>query len=163
MDEFFFGLNKPLYNTIKTLEKEYDYIVCNWKMFGSDGLINHPPDIRTAITHCKKQLARDTKYIFKTENIDSSCINIHEINSPNLSGYDKNILVQLNHYPIQSLEFFKKVKMTRGDSNYINLNNSRNMNYFKRHDYREIEYKTLKNLIQNYREPIKNKVCMNFF
>ena len=36
LDEFFFGLKHPLVNTIKTLETKYDYIVCNWKMFGSD-------------------------------------------------------------------------------------------------------------------------------
>ena len=152
LDEFFFGLKHPLVNTIKTLETKYDYIVCNWKMFGSDGLITHPLDIRSAITHCKKMLARQTKYIFKTEKIDSSCICVHELNSCNLRMYNENILVQLNHYPIQSLEFFKKVKMTRGDSNYIDLKNFRDMNYFKEYDYREVQDEILKNLIRyNYK------------
>jgi hypothetical protein len=80
--------------------------------------------------------------------------------------YNENILVQLNHYPIQSLEFFKKVKMTRGDSNYIDLKNFRDMNYFREYDYREVQDETLKNLIRyNYKiHHVRelNKLSMKF-
>ena len=162
LDEFFFGLKQPLIHTIKTLESNYDYILCNWKMFGSDGLINHPPDIRTAITHCNKRLWNETKYIFKPESIHSSSILVHELSEPNLRVYNENELIQLNHYPIQSLEFFKKIKMTRGDSNYKNLNNVRNMDYFKKNDHREVRDETLKNLIRYNYQPVHKKITMKF-
>ena len=55
-------------------------------MFGSDGLKQHPDDIRKSITHCDKKLWIETKYIFKPLSIkDSSSIWIHNlINIPYL-------------------------------------------------------------------------------
>ena len=169
LDEFFFGLNEPLYKTIKTLEPIYDYIVCNWKMFGSDGLLKHPTDIRRSITHCGKALWKQTKYIIKTNTIHSSDIGIHHISRPELRKYENN-LIQLNHYPIQSLEFFQKIKMNRGSACSVRLDNVRNMDYFKRYDYREVQDETLKKLIQtNYKlinkpinKPINKKMNMKF-
>ena len=59
-----------------------------------------------------------------------------------------NKFIKLNHYPIQSLDFFKEVKMTRGDATVEN--NIRDLNYFESYDKGTI-YKdgTLKNLIEN--------------
>ena len=137
LDEFFYGLDHKLSNKLKTLEY-YNIIYCNWLMYGSDGLINHPTDIRTAIIHREPKLHINTKYIFKPKSIiSSSQIHIHYILKYNKHTklnhkliHFANKLIRLNHYPIQSLEFFKKVKMTRGDVANNNAENIRNINYF---------------------------------
>jgi len=154
LDEFFFGVDQKLSTKIKSLDNYFDYIICNWKMFGSDGLVTQPHDIRTTITHCAKNLWNETKYIFKTNIIkNGSQIWIH--NLLNISYINKNRirianqLIRLNHYPIQSLEFFQKVKMTRGAADCASSENVRDMNYFKRYDYNEINDDTLKNIILN--------------
>jgi hypothetical protein len=60
-----------------------------------------------------------------------------------------NVLIQLNHYPIQSLEFFQKVKMTRGDVSSSAYENVRDLSYFHRYDTKEYCDEILKNLIIN--------------
>lgn len=154
LDEFFYGVDKKLTTKLKSLYNYFDYILCNWKMFGSDGLINHPDDIRTAITHGKKDYYAETKYIFKPKLIkDGSNIHIHNlINIPYVKKYRiriANQLIKLNHYPIQSMEYFTKIKMTRGDVNSSNSENYRDLNYFYKYDYNEICDETLKNIILN--------------
>jgi hypothetical protein len=154
LDEFFYGVDNKLTTKIKSLDYHFDYILCNWKMFGSDGLKEQPNDIRTSITHCATNLWTETKYIFKPLIIkDSSSIWIHnliDISYINQSRIRKaNQLIRLNHYPIQSLEFFQKVKMTRGAADCKISENIRDMNYFNNYDYRDINDETLKNILLN--------------
>jgi hypothetical protein len=52
--------------------------------------------------------------------------------------------LHLNHYRIQSWEFYKKVKMTRGDGNVKVFNHIRTKKYFNIHDYRDIKDTELK-------------------
>lgn len=158
LDEFFYGANQKLTTTVKNLDYNFDYILSNWKMFGSDGLKEHPPDIRTAITHCATNLSSGTKYIFKTaiiKNSSSICIH-HLVYSPYINKSKiliANKLIRLNHYVVQSLEFFQKVKMTRGAADCKKSENVRDMNYFNKNDYRDINDETLKNILLN---PPKN-------
>jgi hypothetical protein len=153
LDEFFYGVDHKLTTKIKSLNKFYDYIICNWQMFGSDGLIEQPLDIRTSITHCDDKLWKETKYIFKPKIIkDGSSIDIHfllNINIPASRVRVANKLIKLNHYPIQSLEFFKNIKMTRGAADTKDFENVRDMNYFEKYDFRNINCEILKNLILN--------------
>ena len=156
MDEFFYGVDHKLTTKLKTLEY-FNVIYANWYMFGSDNLIQHPSDIRTSIIHRKPDIHINTKYIFKPASIkNTSMICIHGLVNPGTADVIKthpkiriaNKLIKLNHYPIQSLEFFQKVKMTRGDATTgINV---RDLNYFKRYD-EGTNYKDdiLKNLIEN--------------
>jgi hypothetical protein len=155
LDEFFFGVDQKLTTKISSLEPYYDYILCNWKMFGSNGLLKHPPDIRTAITHCEKSLHENTKYIFKPNIIkDSSQIWIHSL--VNISNINPkrirvaNQLIKLNHYPIQSQEFFRKVKMTRGDVSGTSFENIRDIKYFNSFDQKsDSNDEALKSIILN--------------
>lgn len=154
LDEFFYGVDQKLVSKVKSLENNFDYILCNWKMFGSDGHIMQPKDIRTDITHCAEKLWRETKYIFKTNVIKkTSSISIHLLTDipyihKNRIRY-ANQLIRLNHYPIQSLEFFKKVKMTRGAADNKDYENVRDLSYFKKYDHKETTDETLKNIILN--------------
>lgn len=155
LDEFFFGVDQKLTTKIRSLEPYFDYILCNWKMFGSGGLKEHPPDIRTAITQCENSLHQNTKYIFKPNIIkDSSKIWIHKlVNIPNIHPRRirvANQLIKLNHYPIQSQEFFEKVKMTRGDVLNVNVENIRDIKYFNSYDQNSNSNdESLKNIILN--------------
>jgi hypothetical protein len=45
-----------------------------------------------------------------------------------------NMYLHLNHYPIQSLEWFENVKITRVDVNYQTLDKLRDLAYFKKYD-----------------------------
>ena len=47
--------------------------------------------------------------------------------------------LHLNHYRIQSWEFYKKVKMTRGDGAFKGFNNIRTRKYFQIHDYNDMK------------------------
>lgn len=154
LDEYFYGVDKKLVSKVKSLENDFDYILCNWKMFGSGGHITQPNDIRTDITHCAEKLWYETKYIFKTNVLkNSSSIWIHWLNDVPYIHKQRiryaNKLIRLNHYPIQSLEFFKKVKMTRGDVSCKTSDNIRDLSYFKIYDYKETTDETLKNIILN--------------
>ena len=154
LDEFFYGIDKQLISKIYSFDPYYDYILCNWKLFGTNGHIQQPKDIRISLTNCKEGLHESTKYIFKTKLIQSSSqINIHKLENIKLHQSrieNTNNFIKLNHYQIQSIEFFTKVKMTRGDVIDKNVDNIRDMNYFHKYDYKETTCEILKNIVLNY-------------
>jgi hypothetical protein len=132
LDEFFYGYPNKLIDTINEY-KEYDIIYSNWLMFGSDGLIDHPDDIRKSIVWRDKNFHELTKYIVKPNKIKNfDDIYIHKINNMD-NSIIVNDKIRLNHYPIQSLDFFTKVKMTRGGNSPI-TENVRDINYFNKYN-----------------------------
>ena len=153
IDEFYFGTNKKLSDFLKDNEAKYDVIKSNWLMFGSSNFINHPDNILTSMCYRSNLIHPNTKYIFKTsslQNINSiDSIDIHELKGfqPLSHILMENNLIHLNHYPIQSVEYFQKIKMTRGACDWIGHENVRDMEYFKSYDDNSILDTTLKNLI----------------
>ena len=144
LDEFFFGTQKRLSKVLKTYEN-YNMVLSNWLMFGSDGLTNQPPDIRTGILYRDEPIHILTKYIFKPASIpNSDNIWIHRLERvDDTYTVTDNEQIHLNHYPIQSLEFFQKVKMTRGAADVPWSENIRDMNYFNNFN----QNKTYKDLL----------------
>ena len=147
LDEFFYCKNSKISNELQNYE-DYDFITSKWRMFGSNNCVEHPKDIRISLTKRIEKLHINTKYIFQTKNINSSSVDIHWLND----GYTNNIelsdVFRLNHYPIQSEEFFKKVKMTRGAADQeINV---RDWDYFDTYNI-DTHYndEDLKNMILN--------------
>jgi hypothetical protein len=146
LDEFFYGTHAPLHTILREMETTTDVIYSPWKMFGHEHLREHPPDIRTAIVHRNPELEHCfTKYICKTSVVtDSSMVWIHHLRLPHQNGGHipmsftssgpkmcfEHKLIQLNHYPIQSLQFFQQVKMARGDADEAYKEHVRDMNYF---------------------------------
>jgi hypothetical protein len=57
--------------------------------------------------------------------------------------------LHLNHYAIQSFNWFMKVKATRGDINSANNDNVRNKEYFKNFDFNDIYDSELSNITNN--------------
>lgn len=132
LDEFWYVKG----STIKKELEAYPYyhvIFSKWRMFGSDGLLTQPDDIRVSITHRVRLLNPNTKCIFQTKYIQSSQVGLHTIEGePNqMDGSD---IFRLNHYPIQSWEYFQKVKMSRGDASSSSVDNIRDEKYFQKYD-----------------------------
>ena len=147
LDEFFYCNNSKISNKLQNYE-DYDYITSKWRIFGSNNCIEHPKDIRISLTKRVKKLSIFGKYIFQTKNIYSSFLQVHELND----GYNNKInlseIFRLNHYQIQSKEYFEKVKMTRGDVHYITI--IRDWDYFDNiNKDTNYEDNNLKNMILN--------------
>jgi FkbM family methyltransferase len=171
LDEFFFGTNKKLINVLEDDFSNFDIIYTNSYFYGSDNLINHPKDIRTAIVHRQENLECGTKYIFKPSIItDSSEIWIHWLVHSgtlqkkifNKETFDMKI-IRLNHYNIQSLEYFQKVKMTRGDVSVVENENIRDMNVFKNSNNLSIIKDDILKQIIEYNIYDKNGEVMRFY
>jgi Glycosyltransferase family 92 len=134
LDEFFYGCPDTLYNLLDNY-KDYDIIYSNWRLFGSDGCIDHPEDIRKSNLHRDSNLSSLTKFILRPNRIVSWDIQltIHEVLG--LGNYIiENDKIHLNHYVTQSLEYFTKVKMTRGDVERSEHDSIRDMEYFRKHE-----------------------------
>ena len=147
-----------------TLDSSISQVFIPWKMFGSNGfntLDKLQPesviksftkrtnycisnDIKFSLTKCIVK----TVYLKKLEIHSHFTINNNYITSDNtennihinkvFSIIDEQILINsnlhLNHYAIQSLDWFMRVKATRGAADSINSENIRNEVYFNSYD-----------------------------
>lgn len=137
LDEFFFGTEKKLIDTLNEFQN-YDVINTHSFFYGSDNLINHPNDIRTKIIHRTNDMINGLKYIFKPSSINNSSeIWIHWLvksgtleKKEDLNQIFTDTKIRLNHYVIQSLEYWQNIKMTRGDVSTIENENIRNLDTF---------------------------------
>jgi hypothetical protein len=170
LDEFMYARKEYLNisNYLDTVDKNIGNIEIKWKMFGSNGHIEQPKSILKNFTKRKKFGTNDKdfntgkeldnldtygKCIIKTINL----IDMSEIHKGNTKNCKKIIHpnefteksldespIHLNHYAIQSKNWFKMVKSKRGDA-YRNKN-FRNDNYFKMYDFNDIVDNELSNL-----------------
>lgn len=159
LDEFLYA--RKNYNTIKqylsSLNKNIIQIYIPWKMFGSNGHVNQTENIihsflkreiynnyklinGKCITLTKNLIKIDLHQSFTNNNglIITSDGNVKEYHDNNFIFTCEDILNQsclhLNHYAIQSWEFFSKIKMTRGDASSSAVDYIRNRNYFENYD-----------------------------
>lgn len=145
-----FGSNG--YNTIEKTQPESVI-----KSFTKRSNYNKINDLQGVIVNDDKRYSCN-KYIVRTNSLIKFEIHSHIINNNNSTittykhFYDiqnkyscflhnnqfsiineeilQNSCLHLNHYAIQSLDFFMRVKTTRGDVCYNDRNNVRNINYF---------------------------------
>ena len=162
LDEYMFGTDG------KNLKKHVEQIFgaadrpsqfsCRWTMFGSSGHDKQPESIRKSFTWRKKELDFNIKSVVWLNDIVDLTgglpndihvyykgVNQHRCN---VSGRTDQCPsgIQINHYAIQSKEFFEKVKMTRGAvETPINV---RDWAYFERYDHKEEEDTKLKDLVK---------------
>jgi len=130
LDEFFYSPSGNLASNLDSF-KEHDIIYCNWLMFGSSGYKDHPSDIRTTLTYREPDLHSMTKYIVRTSAIkDIGHLDVHHASNID-RAITENEKIRLNHYPIQSWNYFEKVKMTRGDVGTPFHEHIRDEKYFK--------------------------------
>lgn len=150
LDEFWFCPTGVTLPTALAEFQDIDLIYCNWVQFGSGGLVTQPPSVREGFTLRRPGLADHTKYICRTKAVTApSDLHIHRVRSPKpLRTVVNPPEFRLNHYPIQSLEFFQSVKMTRGDAGRQARDVMRDMDYFLRQDEGCIETdRTLADLV----------------
>ncbi|MEI8384528.1 MAG: glycosyltransferase family 2 protein [Nitrosomonadaceae bacterium] len=139
LDEFWF-CKKEGVNIREALNHydEFDVIYTNWSMFGSSGHKVHPAGLRTQFLMRQKGLGHhfNTKWICQTIALnDLEDLDVHKIRGACSSRtISDNEMFQINHYMIQSLEYFTKIKMTRDDAGNEAGGETRNINYFNHYD-----------------------------
>jgi hypothetical protein len=137
LDEFWYSPGSNLANTLSDV-RDLDLVYANWRIFGSSGHQNHPPSVRRNFIHRHPQLGGhvNTKWICRTDAItDTRQLDIHKVRGIDSSRVvSDNERFHLNHYPIQSLEYFTKVKMPRGDASSPQYDNVRTSEYFRSYD-----------------------------
>ena len=175
LDEFIYSRNgfKTIKDYLKTVDKNIYKIILPWKLFGSSGFKNQPCSVIQNFVHRKnfpdvpthtnlnnrvtfvKTICRGSH--IKTIHVHNSIVtDSHESFSNNDMYKDVNYTLMdeplletqclhLNHYRIQSWEFYKKVKMTRGDGFLKKYNHVRTQKFFKAFDYHDIKDTELKN------------------
>ena len=166
LDEYLYGRPNTLAQELKNIQA--DYVRVQWKMFGSNGHIQQPHSIRHGFTRRNyihgNVAASHYKSIIRTNKLlklgihDSETINTppaphgtflcsglrapdknHSLNLITTQEQELNTFpIHLNHYPIQSQEWFQKVKMKRGDVNTKTSDNIRNMDYFRSYDNNQV-------------------------
>ena len=171
-DEFIYGQNG--YNIDTYLKKQPDNIgniKLKWIMYGSSGHIEQPSSV---IKNFNYRQNYDNEYVhILTKNISrTKAISNFDVHSAKLlNGYYENYIVngdlseksikesplRLNHYAIQSYNWFKNVKMTRGDVNDKIYDSFRNDKYFKRYDLNDTFDDSL------YQKKLKNNSYIETF
>lgn len=153
LDEFLFSVSGGTITEYLRKNESYSCISINWLMFGSSGFVRQPPNIRQYFVMRQPDRSRFTKMIIQVQNVRSDHIHIHELTVPRKYRIKvENNELHLNHYRIQSEEFFKNVKLTRGDSFSVDCDDRgrRQMDYFRDHDKNQTcRDELLKNLVDS--------------
>lgn len=147
LDEFLYS---PIdINLINIIDKYniYNKIIINWVHFGSNSHLFQPQSVvegflsRAKIDNTKRYYS--TKALFKSNSLIS--FNIHDQivigNEIRLESTDNNYHdLIINHYCIQSQEFYLNIKSTRGDVNnwFDNNNLKRDISLFNEYDINDI-------------------------
>lgn len=181
LDEFIYARNhfKTIPEYLNTLNDDIGCVTVAWKMFGSNSHIYQPTSIVKGFTRRRKHEANITnkltgyglngvfdfgKSICRTLNLVRIDIHIPKHDGKQIIIPDKvteNSLagapLHLNHYTIQSWNWFSQVKMTRGDAVNSSWDNTRTVDFFKSNDHTEIEDTELSDNYHNYDIVEKNK------
>ncbi len=152
LDEFLYSPSEiNLKNILKKYE-EYSAIEVQWIFFGSNGHITQPKSLVEGFTMRAKLNQENAEFqSFKTIIKTNSFINFN-IHKSSTNG-NRIVLTQesndllINHYNIQSWEFYSKIKATRGDCDnwFEHINRKRNRELFDKYDLNQELDDRLKN------------------
>jgi hypothetical protein len=129
LDEFLYSPEEiDIKNILKKYEQE-NQLQINWVHFGSSRHITQPNGVvenflyrgeYNSITNGPNGRYNSYKSIVNVKNSRNITLNIHSHGaySKNISFNETIPQLLVNHYPIQSLQFWKNIKMTRGDNDY---------------------------------------------
>lgn len=102
-----------------------------WTMFGSSGHVKQPPSLREHFTRSAVKLNYGAgKGIVRLSSLTQFSVHRHVVHGDTIEVD----AIQLNHYAIQSREYFETVKMARGDVVSAQLDSVRDWSYFERYD-----------------------------
>ena len=148
IDEYMFHKTTTLSQYIATIPKNVGQVRVYWSMFGSSGHIEQPKSIRESFTWRSSKNWWLTKALVRCNVITELGVHEHTITGNTLIAEFGGKL-QLNHYAVQSREFFERVKMSRGDVLESSLDTFRNWDYFKSYDFKDVEDFTLRDRIRS--------------
>jgi hypothetical protein len=143
LDEFMWSpINKDL-NVVLELFGGFAQIQVAHTLFGSNGHIEQPKTVVQSFTKRAKNIEGFFKYIINTD-YEYVSLNVHSASFRDRqyeTDRSKFVLIgpdyfRLNHYSCQSLNFWKEVKCTRGDSNNFR---TRTVEDFYKIDINEVE------------------------
>lgn len=148
---------------LSSLSRKTGMVQIPWKMFGSSGYKDQPANVvksfikRANYNGHKKATMLDKKQIFCKSIIRTSCVENLHVHFSSIGRYQcvsadkkkrkiiseylpinekilKKSYLHLNHYPIQSFNWFMAVKSKRGDVNSEKYDDFRDIYYFKKYD-----------------------------
>ncbi len=144
LDEFLYSPSDiNLVNILKKYE-DYSSIQVQWIHFGSNGYIEQPKYIVESFTKRAKLYQKNVEFqcfktIFKTKKLISFNIHNSSVNGKTAILTQESNDFLLNHYNLQSWEFYSKIKGTRGDINnwFDHIGYQRNKELFQKYDLNE--------------------------
>ena len=164
LDEFAYSKNEfnKISDYLKSLNNNISTVSMPWKMFGSSNYIDQPKSVIDSFLYrfhqCRFHYVHQ-KQILRTKDIIRFIVHTHEVNgiktrsngslfikteSPELMTIDETnsfldkSSIHINHYAIQSYNWFNSVKCTRGDVNGGAADNIRTEEYFRRYDHNNV-------------------------
>ena len=159
LDEFMYSKKLNLKNELQILSHfnpDVGSIRVSWKIFGSNGYIEQPKSVVKHFTKRATHMEALIKNIFKPYGIES--FDLHHVTMKecykqiSVPGYPvtsysigqseedlKNSTIHLNHYRLQSRDYWTKSKMKCGDFNKENSELYLNIQYFDNLDNRTNE------------------------
>jgi len=148
MDEFLYSPVTMDIPGILNKCKDYDQITVDWLHFGSSGNIHQPPSVVDGFQMRARMDATKTYYSYKSL-VRTSALKAFGVHKHTVGGRSFHLHSEegsyadliINHYPLQSLDFFMRVKATRGDcdNNFQTHGWVRDRAYFDRLDINEIK------------------------
>lgn len=151
LDEFLYS---PMSIDLKPLLKQlegYSQLLVDWVHFGSNGYINQPPSVVESFTMRAKlgpyPHLCGPKAILKASTITKFGIHEHTVDGQTIpvswrwAGQNKkDPIFLINHYILQSWNFYSTVKTTRGDADnwYDHCGLSRDRKKFDEYDINEV-------------------------
>ena len=160
LDEFVFGTRgAPLARELELVPPDVGVILMRWIMFGSNGHIAQPPSV-------VKHFTRRVKYPDATPNFANNKYIVRVRSAVSLTPHEpvlaqddptvptralefgtagrteaslKREPVRVHHYAIQSKDWFRKVKMTRGSAHNATHDSVRTNAYFALYDRNDVK------------------------
>jgi len=170
LDEFLYSPNNVYLPNIIEKYNNYAQLRVNWLHFGSNEHLYQPQSVvegfmkRAQVDSSKPYFSY--KSIFQGNSLVNFGVHANNVNGPEIYlKYEDNNIPDfiINHYCIQSQDFFLKIKATRGDINnwFDHENLQRNLDYFKGYDINDIYDDRLYNQNKNIINHVKNNKIIN--
>jgi hypothetical protein len=173
LDEFLYSPYEV--NLLKCIEEifgEYSQIIIDWVHFGSNDHILQPNSVVEGFTkrayYGKKKEYYGYKNIFRTKDFLSFGVHINNVKGRqirliNNEFIEKVPMLVINHYNLQSYEYYSMIKATRGDCDnwFDHRGISRDKRLFDEYDDNDVEdlklFEQNKNIIRLVKE---NKISV---
>jgi len=148
LDEFLYSPTKKTFSEILSINNDCSQIKVDWLHFGSNGHEYQPHSVVSGFTK-RAEFNTDKGYyesktLCKSEFLISFLVHEHKVHGTTKHfAYNDDHVPDLviNHYNLQSKEFYFSVKATRGDcDNWMEyVNKSRDKNLFNSNDINDVE------------------------